>query len=75
MGHLATLDLGCTPWPASLLKCNDRIAKMRSGDRLVVTLQDGDTVQNLRVLLHRTPGLTFRIHSGSDGFRIEAEKE
>ena len=75
MGHLVTLDLDNTPWPASLLKCNDKIAKMRSGDRLAVTLTDGDTVQTLRILLHRTPGLTFRIHSGSDGFRIEAEKE
>ena len=75
MGRLVTMDLDNTPWPASILKCNEGITTMRSGDRLVATLKDTDALQTLRILLQRTPGITFRVHSESNGFRIEAEKE
>lgn len=75
MGKIVNMDLDDTPWPASILKYNEKLGELASGDRLVATIQDADAVHTLRIILSHTPGLIFRIQKGGTAFRIEASKK
>lgn len=75
MGKIVNIDLDDTPWPASILKCNEKLEELGHGDRLVATLRDADAVHTLRIILNHTPGLIFRIQKGGKRFRIEASKK
>ena len=74
MGRVVTINLEHTPWPASILKYNEHLGKMRPGDRLVATVTDTDIIRNLEIILKHTPALAYRIQGGDGTFRIESVK-
>jgi len=75
MGRVLTINLENTPWPASILKYNEHLGKMRSGDRLVATVEDTDIIGNLEIILKHTPALTYTITGNDRKFRIVAVKK
>ena len=61
MEDIAQLSLLNVPWPISILKCNQRLDEMLSGERLDITLKDPYTKDNLVMLLNAMPLFEFEI--------------
>ena len=61
MGHSTTLNLVDVPWPMSILKCNQRVDAMRSGEQMTVALKDADTKENLVLLLNALPDVEWEV--------------
>lgn len=55
MKDVTTLDLVDVSWPISILKCSNRVDRMRPGEHMVVTVKDSDTRDSIVGLLGTLP--------------------
>lgn len=62
------------PWPANVLKFNQLVGEMQTGDDMVVTIKDVDVVGNLQLLLGSLPDLQFEILRTASDYRIRVIK-
>lgn len=74
MGCPKKLSLVDIPWPISILKCNRCLEEMRPGERLVVTLTDDETRENLVMLLRATADCEFDVSDCPQGYLFNIKK-
>ena len=68
------MDLDALPWPINVLKFNQAIRNIATGDSIVVTIDDADVVDNLQQLLCSLPELDFEVNKRDARYRIRVSR-
>jgi hypothetical protein len=68
------IQLDDIPWPVSVLKFNQALHDLQSGDGMTATVKDADVVGNLQLLLDSQPDLRFTVDQTDSDYRIQVTK-
>ncbi len=74
MGSHYQLHLEHIPWPISVLKFNNAVSAMRTGDDMIVTMRDPDVVENICQLLGSRSDLHYEAQQNDAEYSIHVVK-
>lgn len=75
MGRNFHINLADLPWPVNILKFNQVVKKLQTGDRVTAWLSDGDIVGNLQQLIGSQADLRFEVSQSKRDYRIRVIKK
>ena len=75
MRNNTTLSLVDIPWPINILKVNQMINKMQSGEQLTVILKDFDAKESLVILLRTLSDLKFDLFESKGCYQLNIKKD
>ncbi len=74
MSDIKELNLVGVIEPICLLKCQNELAKLNSGDRLDVLIQDPVVIEDLKKILGPSPNEIITVSQEKDCFRVRIRK-
>ena len=74
MGRHLQINLENLPWPVNVLKFNQAVYDMQSGDDMLATVNDSDVVGNLQQLLNSQAEVDYDVFQTHTDYRIRVTK-
>jgi TusA-related sulfurtransferase len=74
MSSITKTNLSNVPWPLNLLQCSRETEAMKSGDELIITINDTAVKDNLVLLFKAMPAISYHVNQNACGYVIHVTK-